>query len=262
VGPGAGGSLVRRLPNRAVMTQPSQLPPAAVEFSPRPERAILIVVLIVLVILLAVPILVNRRVSSLRSTIEASEPARTHVTAVQFNLAREMAALSELLLTGDETSAEEYESALVVEDSIYRELEPLTQELGPEVLQRYQEVRRLSTLWHERAADAQDLLADGSEPEEQPRRRERRLFESLLAATDELDRAILRQTNETRARIEAAETLGLQLSALLGVLVLVAGAAAVVLADRSRGYARESERRRLEAERALQELARATEQRE
>lgn len=244
------------------MTDPQEHPSALSPRGMRSERFFLPFVLLVLATLVTVPLIVNQRVGDLREDIEASEPSRTLVTALQFNLVREMAALSELMLTADTASTTEYDASLLREDSIYRELEPLVRQLGPEVVAQYQEVRRLALLWHDRAADAQELLADPMLPSDPPRRRERRLFDELLESTARLDAAILQRTMDIRRRIGAAEQLGLNLSILLGILAIVAGAAASVLAGRSRRFAVESERRRREAESALQAVARATELRE
>src|SRR5690606_34526482 len=159
-------------------------------------------------------------------------------------------------------AATEYEAALIEEDSLFRAVEPLVRMLGGEVMGPYEEVRRRALIWHGRAADVRDLMLEEDGVIEPPRRRERRLFRELLQATNDLDRAILRRTEQLRAEINRAEQLGLNLSIGLGVLAIIAGGAAGVLATRSRRFAAESERRRIEAEQALREGARVTEMRE
>ena len=237
-------------------------PPSPKHRGIRTERLILLFVLLVLATLVATPVLVDRRVSDLRRDIQGSEPARTLVTSLQFNLVREMAALTEAMLSGDTAAAAEYDEAVLHEDSLYRRLEPLIRQLGPDVVAQYQEVRRLALLWHDRAADAQDLLAEGRVSGAIPRRRERRLFDELLDSTGELDATILRRSIAIREEIAAAERVGLWLSIGLAALAIVAGGAAAVLSSRARRFAWESERRRVEAERALEELGHATELRE
>ena len=167
------------------------------------ERVVLVFVLLALATLVAVPILVNRRVRSLRQEIEGSEPARTLVTSLQFHLGRQMSALSELMLTGDSASTGEYAAALLIEDSIYGRLAPLARELGPEVTRRYEEVRGLDVVWHDRSANARELLTESGVATDMQGRRERQLFERLLDATAELDAAILTRTMQIRWRRNA-----------------------------------------------------------
>lgn len=230
--------------------------------APRTERAVLVFVLLALATLVAVPILVNWRVNQLRRQIQASEPARTLVTSLQFNLVREMSALSEVMLTGDSTARDDYDQALQSEDSIYRELADYARELDPVVVDRLAEVRRAALIWHDRAANADDLLEEYGDPTGPRPQRERRLFADLLVLTRELDQAIAAHTQEVRSRIETAEQLGLWLTVVLGVLAVTAGAAASLLAGRARQFAIESERRRREAEVALEQLARAADVRQ
>ncbi|HEX6927376.1 MAG TPA: HAMP domain-containing sensor histidine kinase [Longimicrobiaceae bacterium] len=237
-------------------------PPTGPVRAPRTERVVLVFVLLALVTLVAVPILVNRRANALREQIEAAEPARNEVTSLEFNLVREMAALSELMLTADPSAREEYEEALEREDSIYRELENHARALSPEVVERLAEVRLAALLWHSRVTDAEDLLEEYGEPDHPRPRRERRLFGELLILTRQLDEAIVEHTRTVRARIERAERLGMSVTVALGVLAVLTGAAAALLAGRARQFAIESERRRREAEVALEELARGAELRE
>src|SRR5690606_13301818 len=134
---------------------------------------------------------------TLREQIQVSEPARTEVTLLQFSLVREMAALSEVLLTGDPTAEADYDQAYQQEDSIFRKLEGYAAQLGPEVVTKVVEVREQAHVWHTTAADAGDLL-ESARSGEVRRRRERRLFEELLETTRELDGAILHRTEEIR----------------------------------------------------------------
>lgn len=222
----------------------------------------LVFVLLVLATLAAVPVPLNRQIRELRVELEAAEPARTLVTSLQASLVQQMAALSELLLTGDTTAAEDHAEAVAREESIYRDLQPLVQRLGRDVLAGYVEVRLQAGLWRERTVGLDELLESPPTPGQPRPRRERALFDQVVDATTALDAAILRHGDAIRARISAAERLRLNVTFALGLLALFAGAAAALLAGRARRFAAESERRRAEAEAALEELARETEVRE
>lgn len=222
----------------------------------------LALVLVTLLTLVLVPILVQRRVDRLRAEVEAAEPARTLVTRLQYNLVREMAALSELMLSGDEAYLQTYAEARAGEDTTYVQLAPLARRLGPEVQGRFTRARELADLWHARTASPDNLRRNGGRwrsPLEMPR--QRRLFEEVLRATAAVDTAIVQATASKHARIAATERAGVWMTVLLGVLALMAAGAAAALYGRVRRFAAESERRREQAEFALAESARAEEAR-
>ena len=222
----------------------------------------LVFVLLALGVLVAVPILVERRVGDLREQVEAAEAARGHVSALESNLTREMLALSEALLSQDTAAVADYDSALAREDSIYRDLDAAIHHLGPEIAELYANVRRQALIWHDRAPDASDLLEEYGDVAEPRPRRERRLFEELLVTNRVLDNAIIARSAELRGRINTIERQGLLLTFVLGFLALIVGIAAALLAGRSRRYAVQSEHRRMEAEIALEKLAREAELRQ
>lgn len=224
-------------------------------------RTALIFVLLTLATLVVVPILVRERVQRLRAEIVASEPARTLVIGLQFNLVREMAAISELLLGGDEENAATYASAVETEQEIYGDLAPLAAQLGPDVLEQFVETRAMAARWHARTADADAIRnwAEGTTPVETPREQE--LFGDVVGSAVALDSTILEATARTRQRIAATERLGLQITLALGLLAVLAAIAAATLHRRVQRYSAEAEQRRKEAEKALSEVARANEAR-
>lgn len=226
-----------------------------------PWRLAVAFVLLTLMALIAVPWVVQRRVDAVRAEIAASEPARTLAMQWQFQLVREMSALSDLLLTGDTAQAVSYDRALAAEQAIHPELALLAGELGPEVQARFAAARLLADRWHERVNDESLLLqrAAGTRIMEIPR--ERQLFEELLQAVGAVDSAIVWVTETGQAQIVAAEHTGLTITFVLGVLTLLAAAAVIALEARLRRFAGEAVRQRGEADEALAGSARVVEAR-
>lgn len=214
-----------------------------------------------LVALVLVPWAVQRRVDAVRAEIQASEPARTLVMRWQFNLVREMAALSELLLSGDTAQSRTYLAAWTAERTIYQQVEPLAEQMGPPVVAAFVEARTLALQWHDRVRQDElaQLHAEGAPALEIPRERE--LFEDVLRAVAGVDSAIMRETAEARSRIVTAEIEGLRWTLILGMLALISALAVFALHGRVRRFAAEAERRRAESAAALAETARAAEQR-
>src|SRR5690606_5810896 len=176
------------------MTSPSAPTGRPATVPARTERLVLVFVLVTLLTLLTLPILVHRRVASLRHQDQASQPARPLVHRLQLHLVRVMGALTEYLLTGDDESSERYARARQDEEALYRELEPLVERLGPEVAARFQEVREQAQRWHGRATNERLFLDSASAPDETVVPRERLLFEELIDANGTLDAAIFRTT--------------------------------------------------------------------
>lgn len=224
-------------------------------------RAALAFVLVTLVTLVLVPLVVQQRVARLRDEIEAAEPARTLVNQLQYQLIREMGALSEAVLKGEVGPPGMYGAARAAEDTLHADLEPIVTELGGNVLRRYTIARTLADQWHRRTADPEvfQRLEEGATLMDVPR--ERRLFEELIAATSATDEAIMRHITDVRAEIIGLERTSLQLTVLLGFLALLAAGVVAALEERGRRLEATAARRRQVAERALGESARANEAR-
>lgn len=216
-------------------------------------------VVLTLIALVTVPWAVQRRVSGLRADIVASEPARTLVMEWQFSLAREMASLSALLLSGDTAQASTFQMALAREEATSRELAALAADMGPDVLEPFAAARTLAVEWHRRVNDAELMArADAGIVLLES---ERPLFQEVLRTVAAVDSTIVRATARRRANIQAAERTGLAVTLLLGVLALFAAGTVVALDARLRRFALETERRREEADRALAKSAEANEAR-
>lgn len=232
-----------------------------------PERSLLgrfavAFVFLTLIAVLAVPLLVGRRVVALRQSIEAAEPARREVNRLQFSLVRQMGALSELLITQDQSAAVAFREAQEDEEEVFDALAPYVAELGPEVVERFGEVRMLAERWHSRAADEDVFEERAVAPELTAVPRGRQVFEELLDATASLDSVIQNVTVQTRDRITRAERVGLIVTGVLALLAMAAAGVVVALATRAQRLAEVSRRRRQMAEAALEETARAHRARE
>jgi signal transduction histidine kinase len=230
-----------------------------VAVTPWPGRTALAFVLVTLTALVIVPVIVQQRVNHFRADIEATEPARTLVTRLQFSLAREMAALSELQLGGDTSYVRAYAAARANERAIYDELHPLAERLGPRVAEKFVIARTLARQWHEQADEGK--IAARTPADTALLDREQNLFEQVLRAASAVDSAIVLAAADGRERIGATEQAGLRLTFVLGALALGAAIAVAWLSRKAREFAWESERRRLQAEAALAASARAQEAR-
>ena len=218
-------------------------------------------VLLTLVALVVVPVLGQRRVDALRAEAEMSEPARTIVTQLQFSLAREMASLNELLLSGDSAYASRFDEHREAERALFEQLEPLAHSLGPDVVANHARAQVLAEQWHSRVSDDDFVRPRAQDMDTLIVQRELPLFENVLGALRELDATIVAVADEHRDRIVATERLGVRLTLVLGVLALLAAGAVAALDARVRHFAAESEQRRAEAEHALAESARLTDAR-
>lgn len=226
-----------------------------------PWRLAVAFVLVTLVLLVAVPLLVQRRVDRIREEIELTEPARTLVMQWQFHFVREMAALNELLLSGDSVQEEVFDSAFTRQAAIQEDLGAMAARLGPAVLEAFTEARTLATQWHERVDEDALFARRGQGAPVQELRRERNLFETVLRSTAAVDAAILQARDALRRRVAVAERAGMVFTLVLGALALVAASAVIAIEARIRRLAAEAERRRAQADAALAEAARVADER-
>ena len=231
--------------------------------SPGAANIALAFVLLSLCAFVVIPLIVQRRVETVRSSVEdVAGPARTLVTRLQFTLSREMSSLRGFLLTGDRRSLENYARSQREALQAYAELEPLAIRLGPDVLAAFVETKTLSDQWHTRADDeeiarlreAGPVLPGAISIEQQ-------LFERVMEAAGRLDLAIASAAQRSREEIRSFERVGILITGLLGALAISSAVTVGWLARRARLLGVEAERRRLEVEQALDESARANEAR-
>lgn len=220
-------------------------------------------VLLALAALVVVPLLVQNRVDRVRARVEeAADPARTLVTRLQFDLAREVGLLLLASATGASGPLRLYAEAHDDERARFAELEESAEVLGGDVLQEFVRFRTLAEQWHARfpvdtAARDPEVIRSAL-----ARVREEQVFaDTVIAAAARLDRALVAEAREGREAIRRMERFGLAVTLGLGLLALLAAGAVAWLLSRVRQLAREATRRGEAAERALAETARVTEAR-
>jgi signal transduction histidine kinase len=219
-------------------------------------------VIATLVTIIVIPIVVQRRVDERRETIQASEPARTILMALQFNLVRELAALNELGTASNSTAAQTFRMARATERDLWSELEPLTRQLGTDVHGQFVHARTMAEQWHSRLNEDEVLAHPDARVSILQVGDVRQRFREVLAEISELDVIIRRSTERSREHIERAEQSGLTLTLFSGALAIVASAIVAALVLRLRRLAAETERRRRQATDALEEAARSAEARQ
>jgi len=229
-------------------------------------------VVVSLAALVVVPVAVERRVARLRARGEmVTDPARTHVRDIELALARGMSALRGYALTGETVFLDRYAASVARERSAVLALRPLAAILGPQVAARLSRLQLRAERWHARVrtdpllrgtgSGSSRAPVDGGAAARIPGPGQPGLYESVLEATADLDRAILAEAQRHRDAIEAEERRGLRLTMGL-VLVAFASAAAVAwLSHRTRLFAAEAERRRNEAAEAAEASRRAVAER-
>lgn len=216
------------------------------------------VVILTLLGLLIVPPLLQDSISREREEIdEAADPARTEVTQIQYQLARQTSALRGFLITGDSSYLEQFRELAEQELRSYQQLEPLVRRLGAEAVAQFSQMQTLSAEWHQRVAEVRP--APGQMPTTGQIPYERELYLRVLEAGNDLDDAIVRATRERRDRIREIERRMQLIQLLLVALALVAVSTVLWLGARVRRLALVAEARRQEAERALADSARAVE---
>lgn len=212
-------------------------------------------VTLTLAALVAIPLLVQRSVDYHRANIQASEPARTLLMGLQYNLVREMSTLNQFALTGDSIYTRNFRMARTAETQIWNDLAPLALQMGTLTHEKFVEARTIAEVWHQRLNE-EEVLRRGSAGLETLLTDEiRQRFEEVLDATGEFDAAIIRATQRNRDLIARAETNGLRLTLLSGALALLASIVVGSLVLRMRRLA-------IEAAEALAETARVGEARQ
>ena len=210
-----------------------------------------------LIALVLVPWFVQQRVNQLRRDVSVAEPARTLVNRWQFNLARQLAAIDEQILTGDTAEYATYTEALRREQRIRRQLAEYVEQLGPAAMQQFRQAATLSDHWHARVREEELFRFGPTSAELKDVSRETDLFEQTLQQVAVLDSVIAATFAESTQEIRRAERIGLQVTLVLGGLALIAAGAVIALRHRIRLFAAEAERRRSQAAAALTQMSEA-----
>jgi signal transduction histidine kinase len=215
-----------------------------------------------LIALLVGPFVMQSRVRALSEEIQtAADPARTGVTRIQYLLARQTSALRGYVISGEPEYLRQFNKLTDEETLVYAQLEPLAARLGPEVLARLEEVRDLSSAWRADLAEELRRIEDGTTaPDSVPF--DRGEYLATLDAAGRFDEAVSRATRGRQRAIRAAENRALIVQAALVALAMVAAGMTALLGLRVHRTATIAEARRMEAERALDETARAVQAKE
>lgn len=225
-----------------------------------PWRLAVAFVVLTLIALSLVPWFVQQRVNALRERVASAEPARTLVTRWQFHLVREVAAIDEMLLSGDTSELDTYLFSAARERGVSQQLAQFSEQLGPSVVAAVARARTLSDQWHARVnRDEIQQLAGRTPLGEIPR--ELQLLNQVLGAVADVDSAIVEVNERNFEQIRSAEKTGIVVTFILGALALLASGAVVAIESRVRRFAAEAERRRIETEEALAQTARVEEAR-
>jgi signal transduction histidine kinase len=215
-------------------------------------------VMLALVALVTLPVLSERYARPLnRELREVVEPAREWVTQIHVSLAIEGSAFNDFLDAGDPSLLRRYEDEYAEELKAHNELGRLVGRLGEPVQVHFREVQSLQRQWHGMIAT---ILRDREQRRSAAVRRaaaaEEDMFEKLLVAAAELDKALGRAALERRNKITDAERMQRRFTVVVGLVVLVAVGGVAWLAQRVRLYAREAEEQRVQLERAMDSRAR------
>ena len=219
-------------------------------------RLPLLLVLLSLLTLVAVPIVIQNRVSAVRTEINwIAEPALQAVDRIQLAIALETSATRGYLLTGDDRFLARYQQALTAEEQALARLLPLARRLGPGFVER---VTALQTL-RARATAPVDSLFAGLLPAQEYVARipvEQAVLEERALTANQLTGMLTRAVADRVERIEDIERLGTGLTILLVVFALIAALFVERLGARFRAAAARFERRARE-EAALRRAAQA-----
>lgn len=214
-------------------------------------------VVLCLIALLAGPLVIQTRVRALTTEIQsAADPARTAVTRIQYLLARQTSVLRGYLISGDEDFLRQFSDLRVQEKEMYERLAFLAERLGPQVVIRLTELRVMSSNWHSDVAEEIARMADGV-PEAVGIPFDRDDYLATLDAAGRFDQAVVDATVRRQRQIRAAEDRMAVAQVGLVAIALLAAATTAWLGIRVRRSALVAEARRVQAEEALEQTARA-----
>lgn len=209
-------------------------------------------VMMSLVALVVLPIAAERYARPLNQELRAVvEPARELVTTIHVQLAIQGSAFHDYNESRDSSLLSRYRLAQAEELAAQTALANLVGRLGDVVQLHFDRMRSLEQQWHRMV---ETLLSAQSTPGERrsASTAEEDVFEDVLLAAADLDSALAGAARIRRLKLTEAEQMQRQFTVIVGLVALVAVAGVAWLADRVRRYARESEDRRIQLERATE----------
>ena len=215
------------------------------------NRGLISFIALVLVALIVSPTILQSRTDRVREhRTEVINPARDQVSELQLALAVQMSSLRGFVITEDEDLLANYEDGLEREREAFERLQLYVDDLGPEVAASHAAFETLAGRWRGRITEA-EILERRLAPEAYLERihDEHALYEETLEAAHDLRDALLREAEENRQSIQAAERVHLYVNLGLVALAVTGVAAVLRVARRLRALADESEsqRRRMQA---------------
>ena len=205
--------------------------------------------MVALVALVALPVAAERYARPLNEELRTVvEPARELVTQIHVQLAIQGSAFHDFDDSRDSTLLTRYRSAKAEELKAQAALAEFIEELGDTVQLHFDRMRALEQQWHR---TVETLVRTGSTQRDR-RAAEEDVFEDVLLAAADLDNALAAASRKRRASINDAEQIQRQFTIVVGLVALAAVIGVGWLADRVRVYARQSEERRIQLERATE----------
>jgi len=207
-----------------------------------------------LIALVALPAVVERRVSGVQARItDVLEVAGSLSSRMTLLKAQQMARFETFVLTGDPSYRAPYVAGISQEDSLFAHLATLASDLDVDVREELARLRLESISWHveNQRVFAGDSIATIGAPLDTSRRR----YQELQRATLALDHAIQAEVAEGRLEMQAARTLQSRLTYGLALLALGATILVARVGFRLEDLGEEAESGRSEALLARKETA-------
>lgn len=210
-----------------------------------------------LLALAVLPVAQVQRVAVMEAEIEeVLEPARARSQQLTVLQARQMAQFQSYLLSGDVRFVDRYRQLLAEEAAVFEELRSLVERADLEIRREIADLHTASQRWQMAHEGAGGPLAGdrGREAYLDLLAPERERYDRVLGAAEALERAIVGQVAEARARMDRARTTQMRLSIALAVLALGATVAVGAVGRRLGEAVQEAEVRRSDALRARRQM--------
>lgn len=204
--------------------------------------------------LVLLPILRARLVEPFHEDLRLGiEPARSIVTQIHLSLAMEGAIAREFIERRDTLLIAGYRTALADELSAYNELEPHLDRLGPNVRREFTALKVLQNAWH---TDINRSLSTSARARGERDPFHPLEYEKLLVGAARLDKALSSAAEQRWGEIAATNRAQRWVTAVVGIIALIAVLIVGWLGRGLRLYAAAAERDRANLEQAIEARAR------
>ena len=218
-----------------------------------------IVVLAALVCVVAVSVVLTMRVERLTvESEERSDVTRRDLGRVNYQLSRQIAALSRHAETGAENYVADYRAAIVAQEAAMRQLAADVQRLGPPYYEHFTNLRRQVDLWHDSVDRYLQSGAAGTSAIPRPARYQT-TYPAVVETVNQLDDAVTQYQAGRRRELRRLSRIAVTLSAVLVLVAFMAALAVLRLTARLRRTAADLA---LQSDERMAALAREREMRE